>query len=70
MSETAGSAAAGAGTSAPDAAERIAQPVADAQPAVAEPPAAKPRLRRTVSWADAQPDKSLGLVAVREFEPR
>ena len=29
-------------------------------------------LRRTVSWADAQPDKdkSVGLVAVREFEPR
>ena len=28
------------------------------------------RLRRTVSWADAQPDKGKSLVAVREFEPR
>ena len=28
------------------------------------------RLRRTVSWADAHPDKAHSLVAVREFEPR
>lgn len=33
-------------------------------------PLVRERLRRTVSWADAQPDKSACLVAVREFEPR
>lgn len=45
-----------------------------ARAAVAEAAHGTPRdgLRRTVSWADAQPDKdkSVGLVAVREFEPR
>ena len=43
-----------------------------ARAAVAEGETPREGLRRTVSWADAQPDKdkSVGLVAVREFEPR
>jgi len=39
---------------------------------VTEPTLVRPtgRMRRTVSWADAQPNKAQDLVAVREFEPR
>jgi hypothetical protein len=49
------------------AAEPMAEPVKASEEVHARPGG---RMRRTVSWADAQPDKSLGLVAVREFEPR
>jgi hypothetical protein len=48
------------------------QPLAETPTHAAEAATRGPtgRLRRTVSWADTQPDKAQGLFAVREFEPR